>query len=193
MPSLKGRKRLWFLAVALTPFCIKLLAPLAAAIRHDPSQFPDIIFDESTFLSFGMFIPWGILLGVAFLLHCLSRVRSYPAARLKWALVVPAILLGVFELFMIYSIEGSRIDSRSSPGEQLNFLAYFFAPIQCSFAVALLCILGWHVARVREGEQAAENSWRSPLCGNCGYSMKNNASGVCPECGRSCSTKEAGA
>jgi hypothetical protein len=58
-----------------------------------------------------------------------------------------------------------------------------FALPLLSFGGAAAALLVWYV-----WERPAQRRWDRRLegyCGRCGYDLKANVSGVCPECGRS--------
>lgn len=132
-----------------------------------------------------LFVWLGILAGLVY-----AWVRSYdravncmidPVLSMDWCLYRGAVYgwdihgamppLDEFEFYYTYDPESPVYAAHHY---RLGTAIFFTA---ASWPILCLSILGYRRWRRREREKAGE-------CINCGYDLRGNTSGVCPECGK---------
>jgi hypothetical protein len=118
---------------------------------------------------------------------------SYAAA--AWAVAI-SIWLGSHDYFDLLTV--ALVAPLSLPVMAAQSLAQTPDPLFTVRAVALLLpayVLGFFLTLVfwlrYTWKRALERRIAQGLCGNCGYDLTGNTSGVCPECGRQSSSSPA--
>lgn len=128
-----------------------------------------------------------ILLLAAALVHlCLFFILPIIAAKIgitrKTFAIVCGLMQGICSVLSCFIFNWLSFGSNAKPPDSDAFIVLL--------VIGLIFVPGnfflvWLIARGSRGRRAAERA-TNPLCAQCGYDLRGNVSGRCPECGESC-------